>query len=174
MHADSFKESCSVPDIIFLLLLGLSSHAALVNLRTRQVVHIRHFTDLGHWSCSNKALRLSAHLTGIVLLVLSVFILSLGLLLTIEHGELLLELVVLHAKFTTDRHETTQAVNIVLILLVNLLIDLEGLIKQVHASVATSDHELPLDLLGLDLTGAFEVLDRLFKHVLLGVVHTKT
>ena len=79
---------------------------------------------MGHWSCANKVLRLSAHLASIVLLVLSVFILALGLFLTIEHGELLLELVVLHAKFTTDRHQTTQAVNIVLVLLVNLFIDL--------------------------------------------------
>ena len=60
-----------------------------------------------------------------------------------------------------------------MILLVNLFIDLEGLIKEVHSSVATSDHELPLDFLGLDLTGAFEVLNRLFEHVLLSVVHTK-
>ena len=174
MHADSFKKSSSVPDIILLLWDSLSSHAALVNLRTWQVVHIRHFTDLGHWSCANKALRLSAHLAGIILLVLGVFILALGFFLTIKHGQLLLELVVLHAKFTSDRHKTTQAVNIVLILLVNLFIDFEGLIEEVHSSVATSDHELPLDLLGLDLTGAFKVLDRLFKHVLLGVVHAKT
>ena len=174
VRADSFKKSCSVPDIIFLLLSGLSSHAALVNLRARQVVHIRHFADLGHWSSANKALRLSAHLAAIVLLVLGVFILSLGLLLTIQHAKLLLELVILHTEFAADRHKTTQAVNIVLVLLINLLIDLEGLIEEVHASVATSYHKLPLDFLGLDLTGTFKVLDRLLEHVLLSMVHAKT
>ena len=33
---------------------------------------------------------------------------------------------------------------------------------------------MPLDLFWLNLTGAFEILDSLFEHVLLGVVHTQT
>ena len=101
-RVDSFEKSGSVPDIFILLLGGRSSHAALVDLWARQVVHIRHFADLGHWGCADEALRLSALHASIVLLVLGVFILAFGLLLTIQHGELLLELVVLHAEFTAD------------------------------------------------------------------------
>jgi len=53
----------------------------------------------------------------------------------------------------------------------NVLIDLEGLIEEVHAAVARGNHELPLDLAGLDLEGALEVHDGLLKLVLLGMMH---
>ena len=117
-------------------------------------------------------LLLSAHAL-IVLLVLRVLVLPLGLLLTIEHRQLLLELVVLHAQLSTNGDEAAQTVDIVLVVLVNLLVDLQCLIEEVHSAVARSDHELPLDLLGLNLAGALEVLDSLLEHVLFSVVHTK-
>lgn len=73
---------------------------------------------------------------SIVLLVLGVFVLALRFLLTVEHGKLFLELVVLHTKLATDGNETAQAVNVILVLLVDLFVDLKGLIEEVHASVA--------------------------------------
>ena len=141
---------------------------------TWQIVHVGHLRDLSNWCRSDELLLLLAtHLASTVLLVLRVLVLSLGLLFTVKHRKLLLELVVLHAKLTADRDQAAQAVNVVLVLLVDLLVDLQSLVEQIHASVATGDHKLPFDLLRLDLTGALEVLDSLLKHILLSMVHTQ-
>lgn len=55
----------------------------------------------------------------------------------------------------------------------DLLIDSESLVKEVHSPVATGYHEFPLDLLCLDLSSSVKVDDGLLELVLLGVMHTK-
>ena len=111
---------------------------------------------------------------SIVLLVLRVLVLAFRFFLTVQQRQLLLKLVELHAELTADGDEAAEAVYVVLMLLVNLFVDLERLVEEVHAPVAARDHELPLDLLRLDLARPFEILDRLLKHVLLRVVHPQT
>jgi len=129
---------------------------------------------LGDRSRSNEALLLvTASHTRIILLVLRILILSLRFFLTVQHSKPLLELVILHAELSANRDESAEAVDVVLVLLVDLLVDLQRLVEQVHAAVATCDHQLPFDLLRLDLGSSLEVLDGLLKHILLGVVHTK-
>ena len=56
----------------------------------------------------------------------------------------------------------------------DVFIDLQGLVKQVHAAVARGYHKLPLDLPWLYLESALKVHDGLFKLVLLSVVHAQT
>ena len=109
----------------------------------------------------------------VVLLVLSILVLSLSLLFTIKHRKLLLELVVFHTKLTSDGNESAQAIDVILILFVDLLVHLQSLVEEVHSSVAGGDHELPFDFLWLDLARTLEILDGFFEHVLFGVVHTK-
>jgi len=70
-------------------------------------------------------------------------------------------------------HKTSEAVNVVRVFVMNVFIDFEGIVEQVHSSVARSNHELPFDLFCLDLTGSFEEQDSLLEHVLLGIVHTQ-
>ena len=171
--ARSLEESCGIPDIFFVILDILGTHAALVDLRTWQVIHIRHLANLGNRLCTDELLPLTTAHSLVILLVLGVLVLALSLLFTIKNGKLLLEGVVLHAKLTLDRDEATETVNVVLILFVDLFVHLQGFVEEVHSSVATCDHELPFHFLGLNLTGTFEVLDGLFKHVLFGVVHSK-
>ena len=155
------------------MLLWAASHRAFVRLRTWQIVHIGHLANLSHRGGANKALLLLLAHSLVVLLVLCVFVLPLRFLFTIQHRELFLFFIVLQAKLTPDRNETSQTVNVILVLLVDLLVDLESLLEKIHSSVARGDHELPLDFLRLNLTGAFEVLDSLLEHVLLGVMHAQ-
>ena len=167
------EEIIGVPGFLcFLSTRSLSNHATLVGVGVRQIVHIRHLTDLSHWGSADEALLLTS-CARIVLLVLGILVLPLGFLFTVKHGEALLELVKLHTELATDGDKTTEAIDVVLVLLINFLVHLERLIEQVHASVAAGDHELPFDLLGLDLRRTFEVLDSLFKHILLGMVHAE-
>ena len=124
----SIEEGGSVPNFLFFIACSRPTHAALVGLRPGQIVHIWHLADLCHRCCSNEALLLAAH-ACIVLLVLGVLILPLGLLLAIEHGKALLELVKLHAELATNRHKAAKAVDVVLVLFVDLLVNLEGLVE---------------------------------------------
>ena len=55
----------------------------------------------------------------------------------------------------------------------NILIDLESIVEETHSPEAGGNHELPFDLLGLDLGSSLEENDGFFKHVLFGIVHTK-
>ena len=55
----------------------------------------------------------------------------------------------------------------------DLLINLQCFVKQVHSSVARGNHELPFHLFSLDLRGSFEVENGLLEHVLFGIVHTQ-
>jgi len=96
------------------------------------------------------------------------------LLISIQHHQLLSKLLVLHAQLLPDLNQASQTVNIVRVLLIDILIDLQSLIKQVHASIARSDHEGPLVLLGLTLLSTFEVNNCLFKLIVLCVVHAET
>ena len=170
-------EKCGrVPNVLLFLGGCLASHPALVGLRTWQVIHIGHLTDLGDWSRADKVSGLlsASHIVcTIEVLVLGILILTLGLLFTIKEGQLLLELIELHTELTADRDETTEAIDVVWVFVIDFLIDFQGLIEQVHSSVAASDHELPLDLLWLDLARPLEVLDSLLEHVLLRVVHSE-
>ena len=115
---------------------------------------------------------MSAH-ARIVLLVLGVLVLPLGFFFTVKHSKTLLELVELHAELATDGDKATEAVDVVLVFFVDLLVDLECLVEKVHASVTACNHELPFDLLGLDLRSALEILNSLLEHILLGVVHAE-
>ena len=168
----SIQEGSSVTPatVFFFLALGCSLHSTLIR-RSRDVAHVGHFRDLGS-RCSAHELLVS-WLSLVVLLVLSILVLSLGLFLTIKHGKLLLELVILHAELTSDGHKTSEAINVILVFFIDLLVDLQSLVKEIHSAITRGNHELPLDLFRLNLRGAFEVLDGLFKHVLLGVVHTE-
>jgi len=56
---------------------------------------------------------------------------------------------------------------------VDFFIYFESIIKQIHSSVAWSNHELPFDLFWLDLGGSFEEQNSLFKHILFGVMHSQ-
>ena len=56
---------------------------------------------------------------------------------------------------------------------VDLLVDLECVIEERHASVAGSNHETPLALLWLDLRSALEEQDGALVLVLLHVVHAQ-
>ena len=174
----SVQESSRVPNILLLSSCRcLSAHSALVGLRSRQVIHVGHFTDLGHWRSSNEVGGLggAAHITrrSTVVLVLGVLVLPLCFLFTVQEGELLLELVEFHAKLAANGDETSQAIDVVRVLLIDLLVHLQCLIEKVHSSVAAGNHELPLDFLGLNLACSLEVLDRLLEHVLFGVVHAQ-
>ena len=95
----------------------------------------------------------------------------LGLLLTVEDHEFFGEVLVLHAQLLPNLHQSTETVYVIRVLLVDIFVDLEGLVEEVHASVAGGDHELPLDFAGLYLEGTLEVDDGLFELVLLRVVH---
>ena len=83
-------------------------------------------------------------------------------------------LLVRHIKFLANLDKSLQTVNIIRIFSMDVLIDLEGIVEETHPSEAGGNHELPLDLSSLDLSGPLEEDDGLLKVVLLGVVHTKT
>ena len=55
----------------------------------------------------------------------------------------------------------------------DLLINSEGFIEEVHSSIATSYHEFPLDFLGLNLSSTVKVDNSLLELILLGMVHTQ-
>lgn len=96
---------------------------------------------------------------------------ALGLLLTIEDHQLLREVLILHAQLLADLNQPTETVNVVWVFSMNVLVDLESLIEEVHAAVARGNHKLPLDLTGLDLEGALEVHDGLLELVLFSMMH---
>lgn len=98
---------------------------------------------------------------------------SLGLLLSIEDHQLLTELLVRHAKLLSNLDKASKAIDVIRVIVMDLLVHLECLVEKIHPAVAGGDHELPLDLLGLDLRCSLEVKDSLLEHVLLGIVHTK-
>ena len=55
----------------------------------------------------------------------------------------------------------------------DLLIDSECFIEEVHSPIATSYHEFPLDFLGLNLSSTIKVDNGLLELILLCVVHTQ-
>jgi hypothetical protein len=83
-------------------------------------------------------------------------------------------LLVLHTEFFSNLNQATETVDIVRALFINVLINFERFVKKVHASVARSNHKRPLHLLWLYLLGTFKVNNGFFKHIILGVMHTKT
>jgi hypothetical protein len=135
-------------------------------LRTWDIRKVRHLT--------NRSLRSAAHIAvAVVLLVLSVFILTLRLLFSIHNHQLLTELSVFHAELLSDLDETSEAVDVVLVVLVDVFVHLEGFVKQVHPSVTAGNHESPLNLLGLHLAGTLEEQDGFFKLILLSMMHAE-
>ena len=98
---------------------------------------------------------------------------SLGFFFSVKDHQLLAELLVRHAELLSDLNETSETVDVVRMVVVDLLIDLERLIEEVHPAIAGGDHELPFDFLHLDLGSSLEVKDSLFEHVLFGIVHTE-
>ena len=83
-------------------------------------------------------------------------------------------MLILHPELLSYLHQPPKTVDVIRVLSVYVLIDLEGLIEEVHSAVAGGDHELPFDLPRLDLEGPLEVHDRLLELVLLRVMHTQT
>jgi len=59
-------------------------------------------------------------------------------------------------------------------LFINFFVHFQGLIKEVHSSIARGNHERPLDFFRLHLGGALKVHNGLLEHVLLRVVHSQT
>lgn len=112
------------------------------------------------------------HLEG--LRVLLVLVLSPRLFLSIKHHQLLCELLVLHAELLPDLDQTSKAVHVLRILIVNVLVHFKRLVEQVHASVATSDHKTPFVFLRLDLLRPLEINNSFFEHVVLCMVHAET
>ena len=154
------------------MLLLLGCHAAL-RLWAWNVGHIWHLSDWALGATTAHIVVEASATLEVALWVLCVLVLTLGFFITIESHQLLTEVRVLHSKLLADLNEASQAVNIILVLLVDLFVDLESLVEEIHSSVAAGDHEAPFDFLGLDLAGALEEEDSLLKHVLLGVVHTQ-
>jgi hypothetical protein len=58
----------------------------------------------------------------------------LGFFLSVEDHELLREVLILEAEFLTDLNETSEAVNVIWSFSVDVLIDLESLVEEVHSS----------------------------------------
>jgi len=71
-------------------------------------------------------------------------------------------------------YQSTETVDIVGTLFINVFIDFERLVEKVHSSVARSNHKRPLYLLRLDLLGTFKVNNSFFEHVILRVMHAET
>lgn len=140
-----------------------------------EFVHVWHIRGLlGSTSTHVLVLLLLLLLLLLVgLRVLLVLVLAASFFLTVEHHQLLGILLVLHAKLLTDLDKTTQTVNVVRVLLIDLLVNLKGFVEQVHAAVATGNHEGPFDFLGLNLAGTLKVNDGLLEHVLFGVMHAE-
>lgn len=56
----------------------------------------------------------------------------------------------------------------------DVFVDLESFIEEVHASVARGNHKLPFHFLRLNLVSSFEIDNGFLKLVLLGVMHSET
>mmetsp|Transcript_17169 Transcript_17169/g.54601 ORF Transcript_17169/g.54601 Transcript_17169/m.54601 type:complete len:360 (-) Transcript_17169:611-1690(-) len=84
-------------------------------------------------------------------------------------AKLTLVLVVWQPHVFAESDEVAQALDILWVLFVDLLIELKRLLKGVHATVATCDHEAPFDLGRLDLGGALEELDGLLVQLILDI-----
>ncbi len=154
------------------MLLGLGSRSPLVlRAQVGDASHIRHFGRLlVHVLLLLHLLLL--HLKG--LRVLLVLVLSPRFFLSIKHHQLLCELLIFHAELLPDLDQTSKAVHVVRILIVNVLIYFKRLVEQVHASVATSNHKTPFVLLWLDLLRSLKINNSFFKHVVLCMMHAET
>ena len=182
----SLKESINITPvvIVFVLLLG-SSHLASLGLDVAQ--HVAGRTRAAHrWTTHVVAGTAHAHTawwTPIVVAVATRATVAAAIgtahhnafcfLFTVEDHQLFGEVLVLHTELLTDLDETTEAVDVIRVLSMNVFIDLEGLVEQVHAAVARGDHELPLDLTRLDLECTLKVYDGLLELVLLSMMHAK-
>jgi hypothetical protein len=78
-----------------------------------------------------------------------------------------------HTELLSDLNKTSEAIDVVRVIVVDLFVNLQCLVKEIHPAVAGCDHELPFDFLHLDLRSSLEVKDSLFEHILLGIVHTE-
>lgn len=96
-----------------------------------------------------------------------------GFLLSVESHQLLTVLLVRHAKLFLDGYNTPEAIDVIAMVCLDVKVNLEGLVKQVHSSVARCNHKLPLDFLALNLSGTLEENDCLFEHVVFGVMHSE-
>ena len=167
----SVKEPAGVtPAAVLVVLLLFGGGGALV-LRRFDPPHVGHIR-----SRLGDVLLLLLHLHLLLLerlRVLLVLKLPARLLLTVQNHQLLSELLVLQTQLLAHLDQPAEAVDVVRVLIVDVLVDLQRLIQQVHASVTRSDHEGPLVLFGLDLLRPLKVNDGLLKHVILGVVHAE-
>lgn len=160
-----------------MLLLGISSFALVGGTGCCRevvavvVVHAWHIWWWLHVLLLLLQILLLLHLVS--LWVLLVLVLATGLVFSIQDHKLLGKLLVLHAQLLTNLNKSAQTVDIIRVLLVDILIHFKCFVEQVHATVARSNHEGPLVLLGLDLLCALEIDDGLFEHVVLSVVHTQ-
>lgn len=98
---------------------------------------------------------------------------SLGFFFSVEHHQLLTELLVRHTEFLSDLNKTSKTIDVVRVIIVDLFVNLKCLVKEIHPAVAGCNHELPFHFFHLDLRCSFEVKDSLFEHILLGIMHTE-
>jgi len=98
---------------------------------------------------------------------------ALGLFLSVEDHELLAELLVRHAKLLTDLNKASEAIDVVVVFIMDLLVNFESIVEEVHSPITGGDHELPFHFFILNLGGTFEEKDGLLEHVLFRVVHTQ-
>lgn len=111
------------------------------------------------------------HLEGLGILL--VLVLATSFFFSVQDHKFLSELLVLHTELFSDLNEASEAIDVIRVLLVNVLVDLEGLIEQIHTAVAGCNHKGPLVLLGLDLLGTLKVNNSFLKHIVFSVMHTQ-
>lgn len=102
-----------------------------------------------------------------------IFIVSSCFILEFDPSELLCILLIVETHILAKKDEETQAFNIIRVLLVDSLINFECLLEVSNSTLARCDHELPLDFIGLNLTGSFEVEAGLFIDGLLNIIDSK-
>lgn len=98
---------------------------------------------------------------------------SLGFFFSVEYHQFFTELLVRHTKLLSDLNKTSEAIDVVRVIVVDLFVNLKCFIKKIHPAVAGSNHELPFHFFHLDLRCSLEVKDSLFEHILFGIVHTE-
>jgi hypothetical protein len=80
---------------------------------------------------------------------------------------------VFHAKFFSDLHESSETVDVVRVLGMDVFVDFQGLIEKIHSSIARGYHKLPLYFTWLDLEGTLKIDNSFLKLVLFSMVHTE-
>ena len=122
----------STPTFVFIILLSCRHLSDLLWLwNVSHVWHLRLERCL-----VVVAEALSSLVVGILLILVSAMHKSFGFFLSVENHQLFGELLVGHTELFANLNESTEAVDVIRVFGVNLLVDLEGIIKQINPSVA--------------------------------------